>query len=518
MELYEEIAKYWVGGTERPPRETQIKALNWLVDNKHYKYIFLESPVGSGKSMVGMTFSRYMGNHSYALTPQIILQHQYEDDFKSYKPLGIASFYGKANYKCEPKGGVSCAIGSVVKPRCDNCPYNNARDAAVRANNTIMNYKMALSAWKYTKIFKKDEEIVKRKLLICDEGHTLEGHLVQFDAIQLTDKWCEEHYLKMPQKRTRNIRVIIDFLRTEYYQSLVDAYDNLLTEVELMQGSQDARMVSKKTKELKYIESQLNTCTEILRMSMDDIENDYVMVETPFGVELKRLYAHYSFNTIVKPIADKFLFMSSTFLGKAECCDELGLDPDEVAYISLDSEFDPDNRPVVYMPQMKMNFKWSDANQVKNRKNMLANIQKVALMHEGENGIIHTGSFAIAEWLIEHLDIKTHEIIHHNPGSDLNRNEAIAEFLDSDSTPSILISPSSTEGLDLKYELGGFAIFAKVPFGNMGDAWIKKRMTISPAWYQRRAMIDIIQGGGRVVRTPDDEGTTYILDGSFGYL
>jgi len=286
----------------------------------------------------------------------------------------------------------------------------------------------------------------------------------------------------------------------------------------LMQGSQDARMVSKKTKELKYIESQLNTCTEILRMSMDDIENDYVMVETPFGVELKRLYAHYSFNTIVKPIADKFLFMSSTFLGKEECCDELGLDPDEVAYISLDSEFDPDNRPVVYMPQMKMNFKWSDANQVKNRKNMLENIKKVALMHDGENGIIHTGSFAIAEWLVENLDIKTHELIHHNPGSDLNRNEAIAEFLDDDSTPAILISPSSTEGLDLKYELGGFAMFAKVPFGNMGDAWIKKRMTISPAWYQRRAMIDIIQGGGRVVRTPDDEGTTYILDGSFGYL
>ena len=100
----------------------------------------------------------------------------------------------------------------------------------------------------------------------------------------------------------------------------------------------------------------------------------------------------------------------------------------------------------------------------------------------------------------------------------MNRNDAIEHFLDWSTTPAILISPSSTEGLDLKGDLGGFAIFAKVPFGNMGDAWIKKRMTISSEWYQRRAMIDIIQGGGRIVRTPEDEGTTYILDESFGYL
>ena len=518
MKLYQEIEKHWTGGDTMPPRNAQIEALNWLVDNKHKKYIFLELPVGGGKSQVGMTFSSYLGNFSYALTPQIILQHQYEADFKSNKKVKMASLYGKSNYTCEEKGGVSCAIGSMAKPRCENCPYVKARDAAVKANNTVMNYKMALSAWKYTKIFKKDDEIVKRKLLICDEGHTLENHLVQFDAIQITDKFCQDNYIKMPNKNSRNIRVIIEFLSTSYYQALISSYESLMDELEYMSSSDDARMAAKKTKELKYVESQLNTCTDILRMSPDDIEKDYVMVETPFGVELKRLYAHYSFKNIVEPIARQFLFMSSTFLGKNECCDELGLDPSEVAYISIDSEFDPDNRPVVYMPQMKMNFKWKDANQQKNREGMLENIRKIATMHSGENGIIHTGNFAIAEWLVDNLRPDTHNVIHHNPGMGTSRNDAIADFLDSNTSPAILISPSSTEGLDLKYELGGFAIFVKVPFGNMGDAWIKKRMTISSEWYQRRAMIDIIQGGGRIVRTPTDEGTTYILDGSFGHL
>ena len=215
MELKKEIAKYWVGGEDRPPRQSQIKQLNSLVDNKHYKYIFLEAPVGSGKSLVGLTFSRYMGNYSYALTPQVILQRQYEDDFGDDKSLKLASLYGKANYTCEEKGGISCAIGSIVKPRCKSCPYNIARDAASKANNTVMNYTMALSAWKYTKIFKDDSDtLVQRKLVICDEGHSLDQNLVSFDAIQVTDKWCVDHALQMPAKKTRNVTVMVDFIRS----------------------------------------------------------------------------------------------------------------------------------------------------------------------------------------------------------------------------------------------------------------------------------------------------------------
>lgn len=522
MELKKEIAKYWVGGEDRPPRKAQIQALNCLVENKDKKYIFLEAAVGSGKSMIGLTFSRYMGNFSYALTPQVILQRQYEDDFDDDRQLNLASLYGKSNYKCANKGNISCAIGSIIKPRCASCPYNIARDAATKANNTVMNYSMALSAWKYTKIFKdQNDDHIKRKLVICDEGHTLDANLVSFDAIQLTDKWCTDHMLDMPPKGKRDVRSVVEFIKSHYFGSLVEAYDNLLTEIEISKGSSgNDAFIIKKTKELKYVENQINTCDELLGRDIDDVEDDYVMVDTPFGVDLKRLYSHYSFDHLMHPIGKQFLFMSATFLGKKDCCDELGLNPDDVAYISIDSEFDPENRPVTYIPQMKMNFKWKEDNPTreKEREKMLATINHLSNMHEGENGIIHTGNFAIAEWLVDNLNSKTHNLIHHNPGGKFNRNTAIAEFLDEDTTPAILISPSSTEGLDLKYDLGRFAIFAKVPFGNMGDAWIKKRMALSNEWYQRRALIDIIQGSGRVVRTPDDEGSTYILDESFGYL
>ena len=68
----------------------------------------------------------------------------------------------------------------------------------------------------------------------------------------------------------------------------------------------------------------------------------------------------------------------------------------------------------------------------------------------------------------------------------------------------VLISPSLTEGLDLKEDLGRFSIFVKVPYPFLGDEWVKRRLELSDEWYQRQAFQNIVQGGGRVVRTPDD--------------
>ena len=109
--------------------------------------------------------------------------------------------------------------------------------------------------------------------------------------------------------------------------------------------------------------------------------------------------------------------------------------------------------------------------------------------------------------------------MHHNPGSKISRDDAIAEFQRDDGLgPKVLISPSVTEGLDLKDDKGRFAIFVKVPYPNLGDAWVKKRQSNSNGWYQRQALIAMIQGGGRVVRSEKDYGNVYILDSTFGML
>ena len=167
---------------------------------------------------------------------------------------------------------------------------------------------------------------------------------------------------------------------------------------------------------------------------------------------------------------------------------------------------------------MKMNVSWDKPEQRKAREKLIDRMSEILEIHKGESGIVHTGNFKIAQWLVDELEFNApHELLHHNPGSGDNRNKIINQF-SNNHKPALLISPSITEGLDLVDDSARFAIFVKVPFGNLGDQWVKKRLDMSKKWYQRQAIINIIQGGGRIVRSNTDWGYTYILDASFTYL
>ena len=126
------ILDYWSHPTS-PPRNNQVEALEWL-EQQTAKYLIVEAPVGCGKSHIGMTYSRYLHSgrgDSFILTPQRILQEQYE---KSFDARDLSPLYGKSNYPCIQKN-TTCDIGSVVKPVCDSCPQADARRRAAGSPN-----------------------------------------------------------------------------------------------------------------------------------------------------------------------------------------------------------------------------------------------------------------------------------------------------------------------------------------------------------------------------------------------
>ena len=155
-----DILDFWPH-PDRPPRPIQVTALKWLQEqSKKAKYLIMEAPVGSGKSYIGLTFSRWLSaqtsaagrGDSYILTPQRILQEQYETEFK--KDF-VVPFYGKSNYRCEEKN-TTCDIGELVKPDCSNCVFSAAKKRAQEAPNTVLNYKLAMLAFAYTNSFKPE--------------------------------------------------------------------------------------------------------------------------------------------------------------------------------------------------------------------------------------------------------------------------------------------------------------------------------------------------------------------------
>jgi len=507
------IFDYWPV-PEYQPRKNQIKALEWL-EQQTAKYIILEAPVGSGKSITALNLSKFLSNgngDSFVLTPQRILQEQYEHDFKNHGKNFLASLQGKSNYKCEEKS-TSCNIGTIVKPRCDDCPFVQAKKEARESSNTVLNYKLALTSFTHTETFKK------RTLMVMDEAHTLERHLVDFDSVDITYARCKRYDINF--KVHKEIEPAMIWVKNVYLPKIEGILDDMQSDYEYLYEKAGSDISHKELNKLKEIDELADHVTEVLAMTLRNVDylNKYfVLVWDKTMIQFKRLTGSYSFKKIVEPMANRFLFMSSTILNKTAFCNDLGIDPDETAFLSLDSDFPVENRPIYYMPVMRMNAAWNKPEQASDRKKMIARIQELLKLHKNDSGVLHTASYAVSMWLVKELEGKTSHIIHHhNPDDDIKRNDAISCFIESN-TPSILISPSSTEGLDLKDDLARFALIVKTPFGYLGDQWIKRRMEMSSEWYRRRAMTDIIQGGGRIVRGDEDEGTVYILDESFGYL
>jgi len=507
------ILDYWPT-PEFTPRENQTKALEWI-EQQDAKYIILELPVGSGKSILGLNMSKYLakGNgSSFVLTPQRILQDQYEHDFRSKGKKFLASLHGKGNYKCQSKG-TSCNVGTIVKPRCTNCPFAEAKREAKDANNTVLNYKLALTSFSYTETF------AKRKLMIMDEAHTLEHHLVDFDSVDITYARCKRYNINFQVHTT--IESAITWVKETYLPKISEILSDMETDNEYLYDKAGTDLSRKELNILKELDELGAHVSEVLEMSIrtiDYLTENFVLVHDKIMFQFKRLTGAYSFRKILEPMADKFLFMSSTILNKTAFCRDLGINPKDAAFLSLPSDFPVENRPIYYMPVMKMNAAWNKPENAAGRKAMLQRIVDLLDIHKDESGILHTANYQVAMWLTKELKGKiSHDIHQHNPDDDVKRNIAIGGFVES-SKPAILISPSSTEGLDLKGDLARFAMIVKTPFGYLGDQWIKRRMEMSNEWYRRMAMKDIIQGGGRIVRSDDDEGTVYILDGSFGYL
>jgi len=505
------IEKFWPF-PDKQIRVSQSKAFDWLEQNLDKKYLLCEVPVGAGKSNIGVTFSRYLSGKdgsSYILTPQRILQEQYERSFdRSY----LASLYGQSNYQCERGNKMTCDIGNVLKPRCFSCPHKIARQIAVGSPNTVLNYTLALLSFTYTNTF------ARRKLMVLDECHTLESHLTEFSAVEISARRCERY--KIPFVRSQNIKDALEWIEVRYEPVLERAFKALETTVLEIQDSGHSPTPTEIAiiREFNGLAEHLETLQTISMSNIAYVQAKYVLVHDANMIKFKPLTGADNFVSILNPMAEKFLFMSSTILNYKAYCKDLGIDQNQTAFLSLGSEFPAENRPVYFLPTTKMNAAWNNPENEAGRTKLSKTLREIIELHKEDSGIIHTGNFAIAKWLTEELkDITTHEIFHHNPGSKDNRNVVIKGFQQS-KKPSILISPSITEGLDLVEDLARFAIFAKVPFGNLGDQWIKARLDLSNEWYQRHAVINIIQGGGRVVRSKDDWGEVYILDSSWSYL
>jgi Rad3-related DNA helicase len=194
--------------------------------------------------------------------------------------------------------------------------------------------------------------------------------------------------------------------------------------------------------------------------------------------------------------------MSATIVDKDIFCESLGLKSEEVAYLSIASPFPVENRPIHFLSVGSMSKNCIDGTLPK-----MAEVVKMLLeKHSKEKGIIHCTNYKVAKFIQE--NVASSRLMIHDSN---NREEVLKKHVQSEE-PTVLLSPSMMEGVDLYDDLSRFQIICKVPFPYLGDLVIKKRMEKNKFWYPYMTAKSIIQSLGRSIRNESDFAISYILD------
>jgi len=511
------------------------------------KTVVLDAPVGSGKSIIGIAVSFILnekGKEGYILASDIALQEQYEKDFRNFR-IRWGSVKGIDNYMCvdnmEKNSLGTCRIRNKAPKgmHCySQCPYFSARDHASESKTSLLNYAYWLIMQNYTNQHMDEEYQLfpPRDFTICDEGHKIldivQNHYSpRFDSKTLDklEKLTEFFGVYKVHDHAKDFQSLKVLFRSLFDFENQDELFKILRRVEvyLENYKPSIDLLKDKVKKEYPKDDPPKEWREALRISdwLKDFHckiEDYVyiidktstrnIVKNPQGEDeliFNCLEENYMMSKYFHQWTGFTLLMSATFADPKDYLKSIALN--NASYIKMDSNFDFSKSPIYFYNKRRMSYNQIDAN----LPWMFDTINEILDKHPNENGIIHSASY--------HLTMKIHNGLSHKnkmrvlvyEGTEEKRK--VLEMLKRDHSK-VLMGPSLLEGLDLKDEWSRLQIFAKVPYLSLGDRFVATKLKINPDWYRWKAIVNVLQGTGRSVRSEDDWAATYILDAALADL
>lgn len=501
----EEAPISWMCGSfdQRPQQKEMLDFIN---HNAGVPYLMIDAPTGVGKSPVCVSVAQSHGG--IILTPQKLLQDQYSRDWDHIPVVKGANNYPCNEMRTRTGGMVStCGFGKRLcsAKKHGGCPYSIACSKMFQAGVGITNY-----AWLFSTLSVADIDLSRFKWLIMDEGHNLERSLIDAAQVEITSSDCE----------ALNVPFYLPDTFWDSEQLAVDMYKAIRARVSQLDAQITSRPESVTAAEISE-HSRLEHLASKMMFMMDDAfdpdtdEEDlsiWVMSASDETRSLKAkvvwrpLYVDGIFDRVIKPLNKRILVTSATLTDPHIMAGWLGWG-DAYASLSLPSPFDPRRRPIRYRGQIALN----KGNINSAFPQVIDQIDRILDRAANYKGIIHCHSFKLGS-MIEDISRHRSRMIIQKPGD--SQSDVLAEHASSP-RPTVLVSPSMTEGVDLADDLARFAIFPKVPYPYLGDPWVSQRKDSDPRWYDNVVAQTFLQGSGRIVRNINDFGITYILDGSF---
>lgn len=504
------------------PRNVQIDAINFALDailNQKKKFVVLELGVGTGKSAVGVTIARYMAKNapladgydagSHFLTTQKVLQEQYLRDFGPPGPM--REIKGSANYNCKFNKEITCDVGltmlktedkSSAFSRCctGGCVYRQAKVDFANSSEGVTNFSYFLTEGAFA-----GRVITPRQVLIVDECHNTEEALSRFVEVTVSERFARTVLkLDMPEFRTET--QAFNWVRDVYCPKLVSHVKHIESIMAKFSAIKEKLSeLLKHTQQLEMLQKHKSKIEKFITLwDADNWAVNFIAADgrSERKVEFKPVDVSVFSEECLFRFGQKVVFLSATVINHEAFCASIGVPLSNVDFISIPTPFPPENRPVFFVPAGRMTMDQID----KTLPNMCRVIRGILDQHKNEKGIIHTHSYKIAKAIVETL--KDKRLLIHD---SFNRDDVIKKHMSS-SAPTVIVSPSSTEGIDLFDDNSRFQVLCKIPYPYLGDKLVKKRMARNRKWYPYQTTKTIVQSLGRSIRSVDDHAVSYILD------
>ncbi|MFW5899295.1 MAG: helicase C-terminal domain-containing protein, partial [Jiangellaceae bacterium] len=438
---------------------------------------------------------------AYLLTAQKLLQDQYLRDFPD-----LALMKGRSNYPClvadTHAAAAPCLLGRTY-PECDECPYFRAKDVAMAAHGTVMNYAYHLAETSHAGGFGR------RDLLVLDEAHGVEAALMRFVEVRLSDAELARAgvEVRLPQGDDRFglLEGALDLA-----PALAARVRVLGARLEELPPTSAAAAEALRTR--RWLEGTIQGLS-LLGESSDAGEVDWV-VETGRDADGRTLaFRPVDVAALAEPLLFRYgrrvLLMSATILDPDTYLASLGLDPDAVAVVRAASTFPPERRPLRLRPAARLT-RHRLPSELPRLVDALAELMR---RHPREKGVVHAHSYRIADAIRRGLPQELRSRLRTHDGA-AGRDDALARHLD-DAGPTVLLTPSMTEGVDLAGDAARWQAICKIPWPYLGDPQVAARRDRDPEWYAWRTCLTVVQAYGRSVRSAEDYAVTYLLDADF---
>jgi len=470
------------------------------------KCVILTAPTGFGKSYVNASFASV--TRSFYATPQLALIDQMLRD-PSLRSRFV-EIKGRRNYPCYYEPQRSVHMGRCVtedyacKERFDVCPYWVQKARAIKAPSVLLSFAYLVAEGQTEG--HSESYLGTRTLLVLDEAHNIEEECLNHVSVNVTPfSIPHEVYNKLlPQLREVKTLKQLDKLLESIEASLKAQLEQVrkiaeTTGLSVMQAEDKERIE-------RYLETY-----GLYKSSKSEwvwqIKGDQLFVQPLFAREFMK--------ELIWKRAEHYIISSATILNPQEYIELIGLhdllEKDEICILpQVPSTFPLENRPVIDRTVGPL----SRAGWEENMPKAVRAVEEI-LREERGNVAIHCHSYDHQKTLFDNLpeDLRQRLIIH----TRRDREERLREWMQS--RGKVFVSVAFNEGQDWKYDVCDAQILLKVPFPDLGDRRVKRRLDMGrQQWYNNQAMLEVIQAYGRAVRAEDDKARFYVVDGSFQRL